>query len=71
MPNPNDKRPTRDPMTDDRGQRPARSPGRDPKEEESQHGGSKRQAPGFNEPDRGEGGDEDENAPRHRDRVGE
>jgi hypothetical protein len=67
MPNPNDKRPTRDPMTDEPGQRPSRSP--DPNEEESQYGGGERQAPGYNEPDRDEGGDEDENARRRRDRV--
>lgn len=66
MPNPDDTRPTRNPMTDDPGQRPSRSPGQDPNEEESQYGGTERQAPGYNEPDRG---DEDDNARRRRDRM--
>ena len=66
MPNPDDKRPTRDPMTDDPGQRPTRSPEQDPNEEESQYGGTERQAPGYSEPDNA---DEDDNARRRSDRT--
>lgn len=66
MPNPNDKRPTREPMTDDPGQRPSRSPGQDPNEEDSQYGGGERQAPGYNEPDTGDRETEDENTRRRR-----
>ena len=67
MPNPNDQRPNREPMTDEPG-RPSRTPEQDPNEEESQYGGTERQAPGYGEPD---SGTEDDSTRRRKDRVEE